>query len=53
VKIAITGTTGVGKSTTIKELNKILLDNGYDVIVAGELVADSPLFSYYFDSVAE
>ncbi len=53
MKIVISGTTGVGKSTTVKLLKKKLELMGKKVTVAGELVVDSPYFNLYFNDLAE
>lgn len=53
MKIIISGTTGVGKSTTVKHLKEILEKKGKKVIIAGELVIDSPYFDLYFNNLVE
>lgn len=53
MKIIISGTTGVGKSTTVESLKKKLEDKGKKVIVKGELVLDSPYFQLYFNNLSE
>ena len=49
MKIVISGTTGVGKSTAVKKLQKYYKAKGKEVILRGELILDSPYFNLYFN----
>jgi len=51
MKLIISGTTGVGKSTTINILKKHYQSIGKKVVVLGELVVDNPFFDLYFDDL--
>ncbi len=51
MKIIISGTSGVGKSTTVKVLKKHFESQGKEVSVLGELVVDSPYFDLYFNDL--
>lgn len=53
MKLIISGTTGVGKSTTVKLLKTELEKLGKEVHVASELVVDSPFLSLFFESLVE
>lgn len=53
MRIIVSGTTGVGKSTTVQHLEKILIENNKKVVIAGELVVDSPYFDLYFKNLSE
>ncbi|RKX66795.1 MAG: hypothetical protein DRP42_02400 [Tenericutes bacterium] len=53
MKIVISGTTGVGKSTTVNLLKSKLEQEGKTVEIVGELVADSPYFDLYFNDLSE
>ncbi|BDV02391.1 MAG: hypothetical protein HPAVJP_2800 [Candidatus Hepatoplasma vulgare] len=53
VKIVITGTTGVGKSTTVKGLDDYFLKKNKKVKPSKELVVDSPFFDLYFEDLKE
>ncbi len=53
MKIIISGTTGVGKSTTVELLEKRFKKENKKVVVLGELVVDSPYFDLYFDNLME
>lgn len=51
MKIIISGTTGVGKSTTVSLLKEYFESKNKEVLVLGELVVESPFFSYYFSDL--
>ncbi len=51
MKLVVSGTTGVGKSTTVNLLKKYYKKMGKEVILLTELVVDSPLFDKYFEKV--
>lgn len=53
MKIVITGTTGVGKSTTVKGLDNYLQSKNKKVKTSKELVVDSPFFNLYFEDLKE
>ncbi len=53
MKIIISGTTGVGKSTTVELLQERFKKENKKVIVLGELVVDSPYFDLYFKDLTE
>jgi len=53
VKIIITGTTGVGKSTAVELLETKLKKSKRPVIRMGELVVKSEFFDYYFENLNE
>ncbi len=52
MKLIVSGTTGVGKSTTVKLLKKYYENKGKKVIVLGELVVDNPYFDLYFNELS-
>ncbi len=52
MKIIITGTTGVGKSTTVEILERKIQKKNVPVIRIGELVVDSEFFDYYFNNMS-
>ncbi len=52
MKIIITGTTGVGKSTTVEILENKIQKRNVPVIRIGELVVDSEFFDYYFNDMS-
>ncbi len=52
MKIIITGTTGVGKSTIVELLEKLIQKQNRPVIRMGELVVDSEFFDYYFNDIS-
>jgi deoxyadenosine/deoxycytidine kinase len=51
MKIVISGTTGIGKSTTVNFIKKYYQQKGKKVCVIGELVVDNPYFDLYFDDL--
>ncbi|NOQ50549.1 MAG: AAA family ATPase [Mycoplasmataceae bacterium] len=51
MKIIISGTSGVGKSTTVTELEKRLKKQGKKVSVIGELVVENPYFELFFNDL--
>ncbi len=51
MKIIISGTSGVGKSTTVKALKKYFEAQGKEVSVLGELVVGNPYFDLYFNDI--
>lgn len=51
IKIIISGTTGVGKSTAVNLVKKHYEKEGKDVLVLGELVVDNPYFNLYFKEI--
>ncbi len=51
MKIVISGTTGVGKSTTVNLLKEHYEKKGKKVTLLTELVVDSPFFSLYFEDL--
>ncbi len=53
MKIIITGTTGVGKSTVVELLETKLKKSKRPVIRMGELVVNSEFFDYYFENLSE
>ncbi len=53
MKIVISGTTGVGKSTVIQLLKEHFEKQGKKVYLLGELVVDSPYFDLYFNENVE
>lgn len=53
MKIVISGTTGVGKSTIINLLKKYYEEQGKEVYLLGELVVDSPYFDLFFNENIE
>ncbi len=53
MKIVISGTTGVGKSTAVNKLKTYFENKGKKVIVLGELIIDSPYFDLYFSNLVE
>ncbi len=53
MKIVISGTTGVGKSTIVNKLKKHFEDKGKKVYLLGEMVVDSPYFDLYFNNNVE
>lgn len=52
MKLIISGTTGVGKSTTVNLLKDYYEKKGKKVIVLGELVVDNPYFDLYFNELS-
>lgn len=52
MKLVISGTTGVGKSTTVSLLKERLEAKGRKVVVVGEMVVASPYFDYFFNDMA-
>ncbi len=52
MKIIITGTTGVGKSTTVDILEEKLKAKNRPVIRIGELVVNSEFFDFYFENLS-
>ena len=52
MKIIITGTTGVGKSTTVDILESLLKKQNKPVIRIGELVVHSEFFDYFFKNMS-
>jgi len=53
MKIIISGTTGVGKSTTVNEVKRLFEEQGKKVRIVGEMVVDNPYFDLYFDNLSE
>lgn len=53
MKIVIAGTTGVGKSTTVKTLEKFFKKKGKSLQLSSELVIESPFFDLYFKNLEE
>lgn len=53
MRIVISGTVGIGKSTTSNEFVKRLREMGKDVSFLKEETVDSPYLSYYYDSPAD
>lgn len=53
MKIIISGTTGVGKSTTVKLLKDHYTKIGKEVIVLSELVLESPFFPLFYENLEE
>ena len=51
MKLIISGTTGVGKSTTVKLVREYYENLGKEVVVLSELVVDSPFFELFYDSL--
>jgi deoxyadenosine/deoxycytidine kinase len=51
--VVISGTVGVGKSTTSSLLNEVLLSKGYEVNYVIEEAAESPFLKYYYDEPEE
>ena len=51
MKLIVSGTTGVGKSTTVNLLKKYYEKKEKKVIILGELVVDNPYFNLYFDEL--
>ncbi|BDV03147.1 deoxynucleoside kinase [Candidatus Hepatoplasma crinochetorum] len=49
MKIVISGTTGVGKSTTVNNLKNYYQRKGKKVIIMGEILIESPYFDLYFN----
>lgn len=50
MKIVISGTTGVGKSTAVNNLKKYYQKEGKKVIIMGEILVYSPYFDLYFNN---
>lgn len=50
MKIVISGTTGVGKSTTVNNLKNYYQKEGKKVIIMGEILVYSPYFDLYFNN---
>lgn len=53
MKILVSGTTGVGKSTISSELKLALIDKGFNAVVIGEEIIKSPLFKSYSKNIAD
>ncbi len=53
MRVVISGTVGVGKSTTTKELINRLEANGWKVFQLDEKTADSPYLKHYYDEPAK
>ena len=53
MKIIVSGTTGVGKSTTVNLLKEYYEKKGLEVILLTELVVQSPFFDLYFSDLEE
>ncbi len=51
MKLIISGTTGVGKSTTVNLVKKHYEEQGKEVVVLTELVLESPFFDLFYDSL--
>lgn len=50
MKIVISGTTGVGKSTAVNNLKNYYQKKGKKVIIMGEILVYSPYFDLYFNN---
>jgi len=53
MRIVISGTVGIGKSTTSNLLVKTLEEKGYDVSFLNEETVESVYLDYYYQSPAE
>ncbi len=51
MKIIISGTSGVGKSTTVKLVQEHYEKLGKEVVVLSELVVESPFFDLFYESL--
>lgn len=51
MKMVISGTTGVGKSTTVELVKKHYENMGKEVKVLSELVVESPFFNLFYESL--
>lgn len=51
MKIIISGTTGVGKSTTVNKVKEYYEQKGKEVVLLTELVVESPFFELFYDSL--
>ncbi|BDU67603.1 MAG: deoxyguanosine kinase [Candidatus Tyloplasma litorale] len=53
MKIVISGTSGVGKSTTVKLVKEYFEKSGKEVVVLSEMVLESPFFDLFYESLEE
>lgn len=51
MKLIISGTTGVGKSTTVNQIAKYYKEKGFEVKLLTELVVESPFFDLFYESL--
>jgi deoxyadenosine/deoxycytidine kinase len=53
MKIVISGTVGVGKSTLSKNLYQYYKDQGRDVVLINEIDSTFNFLNYYYDNMPE